>query len=512
MLRGKQTIRAWRAISKKTVMVRVMRSNSTSTQEEGKENKTEASKWIWETASAESNQYTEAIENCCLQLKRKRSEILPDSYSTIAFVSTGRWRPGNQLQHIPIKLEEEGIVPANRVFGGTLFKDVFGIPTSSKKFSLSVTIAHIPGVHFKQFHVPPSEFPRLEFPDKSEKIVEEKDKDEDEDLQDDVITNIDKERYLMMMMNGNDIDEDEFLPILDRLFPNVKKFGSVSIPRRRDEDNSFFFVNGDIHPSGGAGVLIEGDIDIDFVSSNGYFPLGKPFSISETHQQQITLLDETVPTEAIDCRLERYGYNAPATPVMYKIISKQGSNNLRENNTHVLVNSNMEVDSCINVGDEIQFYAYDYRRVIQDIGEKLTSFANSSEPNAILGYSSLLSADVLHKTVRKQPPKIEDGPVIITQLPPGVNPREPIGTKEPKTESAQSKQKKVIIEEDSDLYPVPVDIKYEIERIVKNHHKFPLFSGASTSRTILPFSENPIVTTSSVASLCLAIFKQKSKK
>ena len=141
------------------------------------------------------------------------------------------------MQDIPARLEEEGICPANRVFGATHFHSLVGVKHSLKKFSLSITVAHLPGVHFKQFHMEGNEFPKLDFSpspikDKEDAVAtstgtqdnESELVDEEEEYTDDVITSMEKKRHLMMLINSFDIDMGILLPRLDLFFPKVPKF------------------------------------------------------------------------------------------------------------------------------------------------------------------------------------------------------------------------------------------------------------------------------------------------
>ena len=314
--------------------------------------------WTWISASASSSRVAEVIDHCCLQLKRQSQGPVPDNSSTIAFVWGGSWHHGNQLHNVPARLEEEGICPAHRVFGATHYHSIMGLGHSPKKLSLCITVAHFPGVQFKPFHMESNEFPKLEFTEQEPSAPVEGDDSDGSEYTDDVILNIEKKRHLMMLVNSYDIELSSVLGRLDLFFPRVPKFGNVWYHSRRETlELAAMFVNGKCVRGGSAGLLIEGDIEIDYLTSRGYVPLGEPFHITDAQDREVTALNGLVAIDAIDGRLEAFGYNPAETNVLYRVMTRPTvpGKTLRENCVHVLRDSAMRMEDPIKVGDKIQF-------------------------------------------------------------------------------------------------------------------------------------------------------------
>ena len=599
---------------------------STNTENENKETTTTTpiidsnNKRIWETISASSNTMSEAFTQCCTQLKQKMKDnkeefLLPNTSNSIALVFTSGGKPMNQLCSLPEVLEKEGICSANKVFGGSYFQNIFDDSSlTAKKFSLSVTLIHWPGVSFHPFKLSNNEFPFLDFKEnntteqadnqtdenstnssdqqvssdqkaqangeengenksgevsepeqqkqtkkkkktkkteenvdeeikteesneeennktkkkqekeQNEETAQEKQKENDQDQKeekekleneesddsdyeiDDVVEKYDTERYLMMFLDGNEMVDNTIVPKLDILLPNVKKFGCITNPSKQEQTVRFFEGTGT--RGGSIGLYIEGDIKIDLVHSVGYFPLGEAFTITETHHQEVRALNGLVAVDAIDNRLEAFGFNAQDTPVLYKVISRPTNEKipLRQNDTIPLLDNSIHVSDPVYSGDKIQFYAYDYRRIITDIGEKLSPYANTNEnpsKNKAIAFGSLPNMDELYVPV-----KGSDAPKVVFIEQKALNAFNLKDIPEISGQEKKSKPKNLGPPCDPDYYPDPKDIKNEVFRIASKVHQLD-FTGAIGRRTFIDSGVSPAETTITNSAVSVAIFQPK---
>jgi len=376
-----------------------------------------------------------------------------------------------------------------------------------------------------------NEFPKLEFTEQEPSAPVEGDDSDGSEYTDDVILNIEKKRHLMMLVNSYDIELSSVLGRLDLFFPRVPKFGNVWYHSRRETlELAAMFVNGKCVRGGSAGLLIEGDIEIDYVTSRGYVPLGEPFHITDAQDREVTALNGLVAIDAIDGRLEAFGYNPAETNVLYRVMTRPTvpGKTLRENCVHVLRDSAMRMEDPIKVGDKIQFYAYDYHRIINDLGEKLAPHATEKEDKIVLSFSSLMNPDLLQKVAQTHPLGANNGssstPVPFYSAVKNLSSEAERITNaiQKRSESngggeANSQYKSPpSLPLDLDVIPSTEDMKHEVERLVKYHHKFPEAAGILSHRTLIPHtpaspSDAPgMETTSSVGVVSMAILRPSS--
>eukprot|EP00012_Vannella_robusta_P011679 CAMPEP_0206195010 /NCGR_PEP_ID=MMETSP0166-20121206/7563_1 /ASSEMBLY_ACC=CAM_ASM_000260 /TAXON_ID=95228 /ORGANISM="Vannella robusta, Strain DIVA3 518/3/11/1/6" /LENGTH=394 /DNA_ID=CAMNT_0053612143 /DNA_START=407 /DNA_END=1587 /DNA_ORIENTATION=+ len=317
-----------------------------------------------------------------------------------------------------------------------------------------------------------------------------------EDGYDEIVEKTDTRRFMMLMIDRHKTNEIEILPRLDVLFPFVPKFGTIT------NDKEIRFVNGKSIRGGTSGVIIEGDIEIDFVNSQGYFPLGKPFKITEVEGNEIASMNGLDPVEAIDVRLESFGFSRDS-PVLYEVITTPSDpkNRLRKNSVRLLMDSNMQIEDPIQLGDTIQFYAYDYLRVIPDIGEKLAEHADDTTNKFVVGFSSLtnIQDNFSSKLSSNRQVMVLDSKSIQNSNSP-FNFKDLQGTTNSKTKETKEKTPKQA-KADFDLYPDHNDIKQEVIRLVRHQHNFSKLSGAVAHRTLVPSDKTPTETSASLASV-----------
>ena len=411
------------------------------------------SNWNWFTVASKINQTKEGITNCLSELKTQieKQNLSPeDKKNAIVIARMNNFRH-DILETVKSLLAESKICEEHQLFGSSTSTSF--APDNCVTFSY----ISIPSVTFKTFHLQAPHVPAITV-------------DQDES----------KNRVLFLhTQQSKDMNTDILLSRLELAFPNTKIFGNCWNENR----SCYFYENGKIHQSGSAGLLIEGDFNVDFVDTQGIRAIGAPFKIYSIDNNLLPGVPASVPASiatVVQQRLSCFGGDGKW--LLVKITSQDYARHPKFQFVYWKDGGQLAFlseNASLNIGDSLEFYSFDNRESLFDIAKKLgkLEYIHSGGPMGVVTCSSMF-LDI---------PDPES------------------------TESVKRGGREVDLDkynfarEDGDY--TPVDYHKEFNRIMTKHYNLPNFN--SYSPFILYPTENG--TTTTPTALATAIFTPRNK-
>jgi small ligand-binding sensory domain FIST len=149
---------------------------------------------------------------------------------------------------------------------------------------LSITAARLPGVDIRPFHFESGELPARTAPvERWQGLLGAAATERPE---------------FVLLADPFSFDVESFIRGLDLAYPASRKIGGLASGGRQPGSNALF-LGTDMHRSGGIGLVLTGDVEIDTVVAQGCRPVGDPMFVTRCDRNIIWQLDGLPPLKVI---------------------------------------------------------------------------------------------------------------------------------------------------------------------------------------------------------------------
>ncbi|MGK7911534.1 MAG: FIST N-terminal domain-containing protein [Synechococcus sp.] len=179
----------------------------------------------------------------------------------------------------------QGLLPAGTVAigcsGGGIVGDSQEVEDSP---AISLTLARLPGVEVRPFHITGDALPDLDSPP--------------EHWQQLLGVSGQASPHFVLLADAFSSRITELLQGLDFAFPNATTVGGLASGGQTSGGNALF-VNGELHREGAVGVALSGNISVEAVVAQGCRPIGQAMQVSQAERNVVLQLDEQSPLMAL---------------------------------------------------------------------------------------------------------------------------------------------------------------------------------------------------------------------
>ncbi len=95
---------------------------------------------------------------------------------------------------------------------------------------------------------------------------------------------------LLLLADPFSLDVPGFIEEIDRAYPGAPKFGGLASGGQGSRENRLF-IGGEVHRTGGVGVVLSGDVAVDTLIAQGCRPIGEPMLVTRCQQALLQELD-----------------------------------------------------------------------------------------------------------------------------------------------------------------------------------------------------------------------------
>lgn len=167
--------------------------------------------------------------------------------------------------------------------GGGVIGDASEVELSP---ALSITLAQLPGVELRPFHLEDDQMPNPDAPPEEWREVLG-------------LQNFPSPAGFLLMADAFDFDLETFLRGLDYAYPRSLKLGGLASDSRRPGGNRLFLQDR-VYTRGMVGLALAGDVCITSVVAQGCRPVGEPMTVTRSERNLIFELDGHSPLDQLE--------------------------------------------------------------------------------------------------------------------------------------------------------------------------------------------------------------------
>ena len=231
----------------------------------------------WASAASDRESLQDAVEECVSSMRPDFGDETPDL--AVIFVSS---HYAGRYEQIPSLIRDK--LGPSLLFGCSAGGVIGGGHEIENRPGLSITVAQMPDVQLRTFHLQSSDLPDLDSgPDEWEKTLKVSAQDDPD---------------FLLVMDPFSFQAENFLLGMDYGFSRSIKIGGLASGGRQQGENALFL--GDVvHQSGAIGIAMEGNVAIDPIVAQGCRPVGQVMCITKSQHNMLLELDERPPLEVL---------------------------------------------------------------------------------------------------------------------------------------------------------------------------------------------------------------------
>ena len=180
--------------------------------------------------------------------------------------------------------------PAATVIGCTGAGVIGGGREVERSAAISITAAHLPGVHISAFHLTDGDLPSPDDPPNAWEGT--------------VGASPDAEPHFILLADPFRMNAEELLAGLDCACPAAAKIGGLASGGSGPGSHGLY-LNEVVHRDGVVGVALTGNLVVDTVVAQGCRPIGEPMRVTSADRNMLLGADDKPPMEALRVLFER---------------------------------------------------------------------------------------------------------------------------------------------------------------------------------------------------------------
>ncbi len=231
----------------------------------------------WASALSQQTPLVNAIDECVASVSEQLGE--EPAHLAVVFASSHYQEEYDQIPGIiREKLNDPSILGCT---GGGIIGNGTEV---EQQPALSITVASLPDVSIKTFHLEGDNLPDLDAgPDLWEEAVQVSKEDDP---------------HFVLLADPFSFPVQNLILGLDFAFGNSTKIGGLASGARQQGQNALF-LNDQVYRSGAVGLALSGNIVVDTVVAQGCRPIGKPMRITKSNRNLLGELDGRSPVEVL---------------------------------------------------------------------------------------------------------------------------------------------------------------------------------------------------------------------
>ncbi len=327
----------------------------------------------WFSTVSDNESLEEALASCASQAKGEMGDVQGD----VAVVFVSQHFAGD-YERVPF-LVRQHLGPV-LVFGCSAGGVIGGSREVEHRPALSLTVASMPDVEVKAFHLAGSDLPDQDAsPSKWEEALG---------------VSAGDTPYFMLVADPYSFPAQAFIEGLDYTYRNSTKIGGLASGGQQPGQNALF-LGDEVHRSGAIGLALKGNIVVDTVVAQGCRPIGELMCITESRNNMLVSLDERPPLEVLKeifARSSERDQSLMQNSLFLGIVMDDFIDNPQQGD--FLIRNVMGVDSqegaiaigeMLREGQRVQFHLRDAITSAEDLSALLSKYAGEERATSTSG-------------------------------------------------------------------------------------------------------------------------------